>query len=178
MNEDMVLKWNQVVKPDDTVYILGDFSMAFQAVETFSQRLTGTKYLVPGNHDFCHSYHKKSKNKENRQIWIQKYCDRGFTVLPEQVTLDIPNIGILNMCHHPYSDGLGANEGKGHDKYGSWRPVDDGKTLLCGHIHEKWLTKRSPKGTLMINVGVDVHGFVPVSIDQIATLITKINADS
>lgn len=168
MNEDMVLKWNTIVRPEDTVYVLGDFSLAFRAVETFPQRLMGNKILVPGNHDFCHSYHKKSRTPENREKWIQKYRDHGFTVLAEQVTLDLEGLGTVNMCHHPYA-GPYELEGGG-DKYEKWRPVDDGKILLCGHVHEKWQTRKSPKGTLMINVGVDQHGFAPVSLEQIIAI--------
>lgn len=172
MNEDMVLKWNQTVLPEDTVYVLGDFSLAFRAVETFPQRLMGTKYLVPGNHDFCHSYHKKSRSPENREKWLQKYRDHGFMVLPEQTTLDLPGIGVVNMCHHPYAT---EYELKNGDKYEKWRPNDDGKILLCGHVHETWKTRRSPKGTLMINVGVDVHGFYPLSLDKLVEIVKAEN---
>lgn len=169
MNEDLVLKWNTIVRPEDTVYVLGDFSLAFRAVETFPQRLMGTKYLVPGNHDFCHSYHKKSRQKENQEKWLQKYRDHGFIVLSEQTTLDLEGLGTVNLCHHPYSDDNSHEDTDAgyQDKYAKWRPVDDGKILLCGHIHEKWRTKRSSKGTLMINVGVDVHGYGPVSLEQL-----------
>lgn len=174
MNEMMVLAWNMNVKPDDTVYVLGDFSLAFRAVETFPQRLLGNKILVPGNHDFCHSYHKKSRTPENREKWIQKYRDHGFTVLPEQTTLDLEGIGTVNLCHHPYAGPYELDNG--NDKYEKWRPVDDGKILLCGHVHEKWKTRRSPNGTLMINVGVDVHGMAPVSLDSLIKIVQAENA--
>lgn len=172
MNEDMVLKWNSVVKPEDSVYCLGDFSLAFRAVETFSFRLNGTRYLVPGNHDFCHSYHKHGRKSENQEKWIQKYKDYGWIVLPEQTTLDIDGLGTVNLCHHPYGDENSSDNDAGYqDKYAKWRPVDDGKVLLCGHIHEKWHTKESSKGTLMVNVGVDVNGFMPVSQEQIVEIV-------
>lgn len=168
MNEDMVLKWNQTVTPEDTVYVLGDFSLAFRAVETFSQRLMGTKILVPGNHDFCHSYHKKSRTKENQEKWIQKYRDHGWVVEEEQVLQFFDGLGFVKMCHHPYAGPYEIENGG--DKYEKWRPKDNGDLLLCGHVHEKWKTRKSPAGTLMINVGVDVHGFVPVSLDQIIAI--------
>lgn len=171
MNEDLVNRWNNVVKPGDKVYNLGDISLAFRAIENYAHRLIGDKELVPGNHDFCHSYHKKSRNLENREKWIQKYRDHGFTVLPEQTTLDLEGIGTVNLCHHPYSTQYELDSGE--DKYKKWRPVDDGKILLCGHVHEKWKTKRSPNGTLMINVGVDVNDFTPVSLDQIIQIIKE-----
>lgn len=167
MNEDMVKKWNETIKPEDTVYVLGDFSLAFRSVEIYSFQLNGLRLLVPGNHDMLHSYHKRSRDKENQEKWIQKYRDYGWIVLPEQTRLDLEGLGTVNLCHHPYSTQYEIDNG---DKYNSWRPVDDGKLLLCGHVHEKWQTSRSPKGTLMINVGVDVHGFVPVSLDQIIAI--------
>ena len=175
MNEALVNRWNQLVGPDDTVYCLGDFSMAARPVETFTPRLMGKKYLVPGNHDFCHSYHKKSRNPENQKKWIAYYESFGWNVLPEQTTLDLPGIGVVNVCHHPYSnDNSSKDEQPGfEDKYAKWRPIDDGKTLLCGHIHEKWLTKKTSKGSLMINCGVDRWDFKPVSLDTIVELIKK-----
>src|ERR1035437_9102800 len=161
MNEAMVKNWNEVVKPEDTVYCLGDFSMAFRSVEIYSMRLNGTKYLVPGNHDLCHSYHNKSRNLEKRKEWIAKYESLGWIVLPEQTTLDIPGAATVNVCHHPY-----ILIGPGDDKYERWRPKDDGRWLLCGHVHEKWKVVGR-----MINVDVDQWDFRPVSITEIEKII-------
>lgn len=169
----MVAKWNSVVKPEDEVYCLGDFSLAFRGVEVYSFRINGTRYLVPGNHDFCHSYHQKSRKLDNREKWVQKYKDYGWNVLPEQTTLNLEGIGIVNLCHHPYSDDNSHDTSGYEDKYAKWRPADDGKVLLCGHIHEKWHTKKSSEGTLMVNVGVDVNGFFPVSEQQLVRTINE-----
>lgn len=163
MNEMLVKNWNEVVGPEDSVYCLGDFAMAFHPVETFSPRLLGKKYLVPGNHDFCHSYHKKSRNPENRQKWIKSYEDNGWIVLPEQTSLDIPSVANVQLCHHPY---YLVGQDLFDDKYERWRPKDDGRWLLCGHVHQNWL-----KIDKMINVGVDVWNFAPVSIDEIKRII-------
>jgi calcineurin-like phosphoesterase family protein len=173
MNEALVNNWNKVIDPEDTIYCLGDFSMAARPIETFTPRLMGKKYLVCGNHDFAHSYHKKSRNKENQKKWISFYETNGWIILPEQTTLDLKDIGTVNLCHHPYSFDDSGSEIKFEDKYKAWRPNDDGKVLLCGHIHEKWKTKISPKGTLMINVGVDVFDYTPVSEEEIIKLIKE-----
>lgn len=167
MNEMLIKNWNEVVGPDDIVYCLGDFTMASKPVADFTNRLNGTKYLVPGNHDFCHSYHKKSRSLENRLKWIKQYEDWGWVVLPEQTTLDIPGVAVVNMCHHPYHFVAGDHH---DDKYEKWRPKDDGKWLICGHVHEKW--KVTGK---MINVGVDQWGFKPVSIMEIQKIICMTN---
>lgn len=52
MNAEMIQIWNSQVKPDDTVYILGDFAFcnANKATE-IAARLNGHKILVEGNHD-------------------------------------------------------------------------------------------------------------------------------
>ena len=67
------------------------------------------------------------------------------------------------MCHHPYGDINAKN-----DKFAKWRSHDDGSWLLCGHVHTKWKTIHH-----MINVGVDVWNFQPVSIVEILGIIHK-----
>ncbi len=160
MNEVLIQKWNDLVGPEDEVYYLGDFSMAARPVEVYTTRLNGIKYLVPGNHDFCHSYNKQSRTPERHARWIQQYQDWGWTVLAEQMLLTIPDLGEIKLCHLPYALSF---EG---DKYAKWRPQDDGHWLLCGHVHDKWKTK--PK---MINVGVDAWNFQPVSHKEIVRII-------
>lgn len=160
MNEGLIRNWNDIVRPEDTVYCLGDFSLAYRPVEIVTPRLMGTKYLVPGNHDFCHSYNKKSRDPERRAEWIKKYEENGWIILPEQTTLEIPGVATVNMCHHPYVFT------KFDDKYERWRPHDDGRWLICGHVHDAWKF-----GERMINVGVDVWDMKPVSIEVISKII-------
>lgn len=173
MNEALIRNWNEVVRPGDTVICLGDFSLAFRPVELFSARLMGDKFLVPGNHDFCHSYNKKSRSPENREKWIAKYEEHGWHVLPEQEHINIGGHWV-KLCHHPYADGPIEDmeerlrrEGQTYtDKYAKWRPKDEGGWLLCGHIHQNWKTRGK-----MINVGVDVWDFKPVNIAEIEKII-------
>jgi calcineurin-like phosphoesterase family protein len=160
MNEALIQNWNDLVGPEDEVYYLGDFSLAARPVEVYTKQLNGVKYFVPGNHDFCHSYNKQSRTPERHVRWIQQYQDWGWTVLPEQMLFTIPEIGEIKLCHLPYSTNF---EG---DKFAKWRPHDDGHWLLCGHIHQKWKTMRR-----MINVGVDVWNFKPVSETEIIRAI-------
>ena len=177
MNEMLVLNWNAIVKPEDTVYVLGDFSLAFRAIELFSSRLMGNKILIPGNHDFCHSYHKKSRNPENRAKWIAKYEEHGWKVLPEHNTISFKGLGEVNLAHLPYTnDGdVRLDEVQmGHDKYAKYRPINDGKILLCGHVHEKWKYRFLADGTLMINVGCDVWGLRPVNLVEIINFINSL----
>ncbi len=74
-DEELVRRWNEVVKPGDVVYHLGDVGWhknLFDA-DMLLARLHGTKILIKGNHDekiICkskqwsavHSYHEISEN--------------------------------------------------------------------------------------------------------------------
>jgi calcineurin-like phosphoesterase family protein len=50
MDEEMVKRWNERVKPNDKVYHLGDVVINRKALKVMS-RLNGDKVLIRGNHD-------------------------------------------------------------------------------------------------------------------------------
>ena len=52
MNEQLIQKWNAVVKPEDTVWQLGDFCFSnIDNLKMILSRLNGNKKAVLGNHD-------------------------------------------------------------------------------------------------------------------------------
>lgn len=50
MDEEMVERWNETVRPNDKVYHLGDVVINRKALKTLG-RLNGEKVLIKGNHD-------------------------------------------------------------------------------------------------------------------------------
>ena len=50
MDEEMVKRWNETVKPNDKVYHLGDVVINRKSLSIMS-RLNGDKVLIRGNHD-------------------------------------------------------------------------------------------------------------------------------
>ena len=50
MDEEMVKRWNETVRPTDKVYHLGDVVINRKAL-TIMHRLNGDKVLIKGNHD-------------------------------------------------------------------------------------------------------------------------------
>jgi calcineurin-like phosphoesterase family protein len=50
MDEEMIKRWNETVKPNDKVYHLGDVVINRKALSTL-RRLNGDKVLIRGNHD-------------------------------------------------------------------------------------------------------------------------------
>lgn len=51
MSEYMINEYNNLVHPEDRVYILGDVAMNRRALDRSLPRLMGRKILVKGNHD-------------------------------------------------------------------------------------------------------------------------------
>lgn len=52
MDNELIARWNNVVMPEDTVFMIGDFSFYDQAeTKQICQKLKGNKILILGNHD-------------------------------------------------------------------------------------------------------------------------------
>lgn len=54
MNEALISGWNSVVRPNDTIYCLGDFAFRApdkESVTAIFNRLNGKKHLIFGNHE-------------------------------------------------------------------------------------------------------------------------------
>lgn len=169
MNEGLIRNWNSVVSSSDIVYCIGDFSLAFRPVEVYTRRLNGIKILVSGNHDFTHRSHKKSRKDEGHTKWVSKYLECGWdkVVMQEETTLEAGQEVILN--HLPY-----LNEDGEGQRFVAYRARDEGKLLLCGHVHQSWLWRRTKRGTPMINVGVDCNPlFRPWSEEELCKLVEK-----
>lgn len=170
MNEGMVQNWNAVVSPEDEVYHIGDFAMAFRPVELYTRRLNGIKHLITGNHDFCSPIHKKSKTPDKWHEWTQKYLDNGWATVAQVDAVMLGDQIKFRMAHLPYIE-TSSYEDQRHAK---WREEDDGTPLLCGHVHSHWITRRTDKGTLMVNVGIDMNPrFEPWSEAQLCEIINE-----
>lgn len=153
MNEELVESWNALVKSSDTVFYLGDFSMRREAMEKFAPRLNGDKILIAGNHDGCHP------SNHNGRLGLMDLYRRYFSDVYEEY-----DWGDFLLHHMPYYDDF-------DQRYPEYRPNDNGRILLHGHVHQRWL-----KNGRQINVGVDVWNYQPVSECEILELAAEIEA--
>lgn len=141
MDDEMVRLWNERVTPDDTVVHLGDF--AFGPVENIGRvraRLNGIVWLIRGNHDRS----------------AARMLEMGFDVVLNELNWD-PRIALgctdsgapfrVFMRHRPPRTEV-------------WREHAD--VFLCGHVHNHWARRGN-----VINVGVDVSGFRPLTLDEL-----------
>jgi calcineurin-like phosphoesterase family protein len=163
MNDALIERWNAVVDVNDTVWVLGDVALG-RIAETLPLvgALNGRKLLLAGNHDRCWSGHGSRADG-----WTERYLDAGFAEVHQGARhIDIDQRPVL-ACHFPY-----RGDSHDHDRFVEQRPADTGEWLLHGHVHERWRQRGR-----MINVGIDVWDYCPVSEAQLATLIRNGVAD-
>jgi calcineurin-like phosphoesterase family protein len=175
MNEQLIINWNDEVRQEDKVLVVGDFG--FMGVRTGAEilaRLHGKKYIVLGNHD------------ENVSRALRMGFEGAFT---HPVMLNHGRSNFL-VCHFPFRPNLGkrlnwyVRGGRGVRRNMSlkerirapyWRyfpqiPIwwDGSMCLLHGHTHRE---PRIDCVRHMINVGVDLWAYRPVSLDEICVEI-------
>lgn len=169
MNAALIRNINDVCGPEDTLVLHGDIGMSVREQSLSWLRHVKCHLILgpPGNHD-----HVWSGSRKNQDVYGPLYGQYMYVVNEPfqgaglQHTMEDGTHVLLS--HFPY-EGDHTTE----DRYKEWRPVDNGLVLLHGHVHDAWKVKRSSKGTLMVNVGVDVWDYTPVSENTLADLINK-----
>jgi calcineurin-like phosphoesterase family protein len=163
MAEIMVARWNKVVNPDDEVWHLGDVAMGQreEVLAKYMPRLNGEMHLICGNHDYVGHLHKH-KSAEKKAHWEAVYR-RYFKTIRSSVTMILP-CGITVHCEHlPF---VGDHEGT-VPRFLDQRPTEFRYPLLHGHVHDSWLVRKEENLPTMVNVGVDMWNFTPVSEEQL-----------
>ena len=143
----ILLRWNEVVSPEDTVYILGDLCMGGNEYEwnRIYKVLNGEKIFIIGNHD--------TANKIDKYVF-----DYGMICMGHASLYRYSKKYQFYLSHYPTYT---ANyEDKKH-------PLIN----LHGHTHQK--TKFFNNNPYMYNVALDAHNCTPVSIEQIIKDIKK-----
>ena len=158
MNTAILAAWNALVEPSDDVWVLGDVAMGrIDESMPLAGRLAGRKQLVLGNHD------RPFDGGRRAEEWTDKYLtDGGFVELHHGIVdVRLTNGTSVSLCHFPYE-----GDSTDTDRLVSHRPVDEGRWLLHGHVHEKWRQRGR-----MINVGIDAWAGQPVPEEAIVELI-------
>ena len=69
MDEEMIRRWNERVKPTDKIYHLGDVVINRKALKTLA-RLNGDKVLIRGNHDVFRDHEYRMYFRELRAYHV------------------------------------------------------------------------------------------------------------
>lgn len=138
MNEDLVKKWNDIVKDDDIVYFLGDVIMGDITNMRYLDRLNGHINIILGNH--CTEKRQEYYNQYSPNVDSVKYADL-----------------IKYGKYHFYLSHYPTLCGNHEEKHAPW--------CLCGHTHTK--DKYLDMDKRCYHVEVDAHPEGPVSIETI-----------
>ena len=156
METEIIWRWNNRVAPQDTVYIIGDFSWKTNKdwIPVLN-RLEGRKVLIRGNHDPKHIDGRLRKMFDDVKDY-KEISDNGRKVC---------------MCHFPI---MFYNHSHSPNSY-----------MLCGHVHttkeNEWLeawrndlrNKRTQDGVgsygQIINVGcmMPYMDYTPRTLDEL-----------
>jgi len=146
MNEALIKRFNEIVGPSDTVYILGDLVMGRDL--NCAERLNGRKFLLMGNHDRLPPEVYEACGIEvirENGIKVKEFLYEGFRIVhsPVSVMREVfPSIRDM-------PDGYRAAQIAG---------VLNGVTppCICGHVHQNFRKLGN-----FVNVSVDVWDYRP-----------------
>ena len=143
MDAEMEARWRARVRPDDLVYHLGDFSFGpLDAIARRARALPGRKVLIVGNHD---THHFRRKASQRCLDFFMR--EAGFEQAVESMPLEINGRAVF-LSHRPEEEAT--------------MQALRAELNLHGHVHERYNRRGS-----RINVGVDVRGFEPRTLEEL-----------
>lgn len=144
MDQHMIERWNAIVKPEDEVFYVGDFS--FRTVDesqVILESLHGTKTLILGNHD------RRTPGAYKRM---------GFVACHQEFHYVIPEVGrSVTLAHHPMF-GPKAPQILVHGHSHTYRPV---------------VTTFTTTRQLLLNVSVEGLNYEPLSEEKLIAIIQQ-----
>lgn len=145
MDETLIKNWNNVVKPSDFVYHLGDFAFYRDQKQTRNviRSLNGNIVLIRGNHD-------EYLEPETLKLFNSVHSYYELNIPDKDIPRGKQKIVLLHFAMRVWN--------KSH--HGSWH--------LYGHSHG---TLPDDKHSLSFDVGVDCHNFTPISYEQVKQIM-------
>jgi calcineurin-like phosphoesterase family protein len=142
--EELISRWNNYVKPGDTIYHLGDFAITYgrrdlDKVDAILSRLNGQKWLINGNHD--------RDEVKNNPRW-HKVCDY------HELKVDLGGVHKQRIVLFHYALRV-------------WNQNHHGAWMLHGHSHGNL----ESCGGKTFDVGVDCFEYAPISIENVSHLM-------
>lgn len=133
-DEWLIKVWNDTVRREDSVYILGDFCLSNrERTQKILSQLHGKKFLVEGNHD------KSLHGLENYFEWCGQIKEAKFN--NNQYPFIDPNETFcVEMCHYPLL---------------TWNRRTHGTCMVHGHCHNSITNFNNISGELRVDVGID-----------------------
>ena len=142
MDWTMIQRWNDVVRPMDYVFHLGDFGDGWPL------------YYLTGSINFIEGNDERDGKSSSGELLASLHPYNHITICPQITT--------LNVISSKYEEDGSVVLILGHKPTDVLKELKDGQFGVFGHIHGIQLVK--PFG---IDAGVDCHNFTPIDADTI-----------
>ena len=147
MDKVMIERWNEKVKPNDTVYHLGDFGLTSKEnLAAILEQLNGKIHLIVGNHEGAALQNRK------RFEWIKEYYE--LKVKDADCSNGVQRIILFHYAMR------------------TWRGQGRGNWHLYGHSHGNL---PDLEDSLSFDIGVDAHDFYPLSYEEVKAIMKTKN---
>ena len=147
MTEVMTYKWNAFVKPGDRVFHLGDFGLSWgkRRHGELMRRILGRLNGV--KHLVIGNHDREEVTRLEGWNWVKPYYE-----------LKVPMGGVRaqRICLFHYAQR-------------TWNQMHRGAWMLHGHSHGNL----PDIGGKTFDVGVDCHGFAPVSLEEVTAIMSR-----
>lgn len=141
---ELISRWNSKVKPNDTVYHLGDFGFGRPAfLEDIRNRLNGKIHMIWGNHD----------KRRTKLVHLFESTQDYLELTLQDKELDT-NRAFIVLFHNPIL---------------TWNRKHYGSVHLHGHCHGH----SQHKDAARIDVGVDCFDYYPISYLDLKIRLTE-----
>ena len=101
-DEQMIIFWNEIVNPQDIIYILGDFANGdLYTIKTLLAKLNGYKILIKGNHD--NLTYKEYIDAGFNEVYFYPIIIDNFWILshePLYININMPYANIFGHVHN------------------------------------------------------------------------------
>lgn len=148
MNEALIANWNDVVAPEDDVFVLGDFIMGqADTIHTLLPRFNGKIHLIIGNHD-----------TPAKQAIYSEYPDK-IVEMKEVAYIRYKGLFFV-LCHFPLTN----------EAFLKMVQQDNSEVVVVhGHVHSKAPFFNVEQHTF--NVSCEATEYVPVSIQRLFEIV-------
>lgn len=139
-DEYLIRSWNARVRPQDEVYILGDFCLySKKSPLDYLTRLSGKKHLIVGNHDYPLIKNPEAMEQFETVEKIECIQDGDRRVV---------------LCHYPLAE---------------WNQYYRGSWHIYGHIHKsrKRAFEYLCQEERALNAGVMINQYQPVTLQEL-----------
>ena len=151
MNAAIIKNWNSVVKPEDTVFLLGDVMLNNneEGLRCLKQ-LNGTIFIAIGNHD------------TTERIVLYEQCHNVEAV---EFAFRLKGDGFnLYLSHYPTKTSNCDGD----------KPLKRRVINLCGHVHTDDPLIELNNGELIYHCEMDAHNCTPVLLSDILDEIKRL----